>query len=195
MMADDAARVAPIDVYDPERLRIFRETLEANPAEVGAFVTTEQGWFCGLLDRAARCVAAEQRAARRVALEQAARALRADIVRSSDPMAIHAWVSCTALSVALDRIDLPEGDALATSPGGIQGVTMPPFEFVGRVYLRPLGRGICLGDDLALDLADALTAWLRAVGQPVSPSAGADVRLRLRAELVDGAPGEGATDG
>ncbi len=65
-MLDDAARARlsePIDVYDPERLRVFRETLEANPAEVGAFVTMEQGWFCGLLDRAARCGTAEARLA------------------------------------------------------------------------------------------------------------------------------------
>jgi hypothetical protein len=69
---------------------------------------------------------------------------------------------------------------------------MEPFEYEGRVYLRPLGRGVCLGDDLETYFEDALEQWLRAAGQPVSPSAGWDGRLRMRVEIVaptDGAPG------
>ena len=63
------------------------------------------------------------------------------------------------------------------------------WEYEGPIYIRPLGRGICLDsdtDDRYLD--EALGAWLQEVGQVVSASSGWGGTVRLRVELVEEQP-------
>lgn len=62
--------------------------------------------------------------------------------------------------------------------------------FEGNVYIRPLGRGVCLGNDM-IDFED----WIiEALGIQFVSAGGEDVRVRITVEYLD--PDEGpAGDG
>jgi len=65
--------------------------------------------------------------------------------------------------------------------------------FEGDVYIRPLGRGVCLGDEM-IDFED----WLPdALGIKYVSAGGETVRVRITVEYLDLAaqPTEGRPDG
>lgn len=66
------------------------------------------------------------------------------------------------------------------------------IEFEGNVYIRPLNRGICLGDDME-DFED----WVTRMLNTGSISAGGlDIRLRITIErLSDASPSSAAGGG
>lgn len=61
---------------------------------------------------------------------------------------------------------------------------MEPLEYEGRVYIRPLGRGVCLGEDIERTFEEILETWVRQSGDHVSPGSGWDGRLRIRVEHI-----------
>lgn len=63
--------------------------------------------------------------------------------------------------------------------------------FVGDVYIRPLGRGVCLGLDM-IDFEDWLT---EAIGVPSVSAGGETVRVRITVERIDAPPATGPAEG
>jgi hypothetical protein len=65
-----------------------------------------------------------------------------------------------------------------------------PLTYEGRVYVRPVGRGIVLSDEPGEpQIEDWIGRWI-AQHTPVSEAGGAERRLRLVVERVDGDAGD-----